>query len=69
MLDEWGYCGILLVEVVEMEEQYDPWDAHMEEVLWPSVNCDFDFEQCEDWYGEEPEYPEDEEEDTVTEVE
>ena len=23
-----------------MEEQYDAWDAHMEEVLWPSVNVD-----------------------------
>ena len=23
-----------------MEEQYDFWDAHMEEVLWPSVNVD-----------------------------
>ena len=23
-----------------MEEQYDLWDAHMEEVLWPSVNVD-----------------------------
>ena len=23
-----------------MEEQYDAWDAHMEEVLFPSVNVD-----------------------------
>lgn len=46
-----------------MEEQleYDAWDAHMEEVLWPSVLCDFDSIQCEDWYGEEPEQLDDEE--------
>ena len=48
-----------------MEEQYDLWDAHMEEVLWPSVLCDFDFEQCEDWYGEEEVVEEEEEEEEV----
>lgn len=47
-----------------MEEQYDLWDAHMEEVLWPSVNVDP--VDVLEWFEEEiEEEVEEEEEDGV----
>lgn len=44
-----------------MEEQFDLWDAHMEEVLWPSVNVDP--VDVLEWFEEEPYSEEEEEED------
>jgi len=43
-----------------MEEQYDLWDAHMEEVLFPSVNVDP--VDVLEWIEEDVEEVDDEEE-------
>ena len=43
-----------------MEEQYDAWDAHMEEVLFPSVNVDP--VDVLEWIEEDVEEVDDEEE-------
>ena len=43
-----------------MEEQYDVWDAHMEEVLFPSVNVDP--VDVLEWFEEDVEEVDDEEE-------
>lgn len=43
-----------------MEEQYDVWDAHMEEVLFPSVNVDP--VDVLEWIEEDVEEVDDEEE-------
>ena len=43
-----------------MEEQYDAWDAHMEEVLFPSVNVDP--VDVLEWFEEDVEEVDDEEE-------
>ena len=43
-----------------MEEQYDAWDAHMEDVLFPSVNVDP--VDVLEWIEEDVEEVDDEEE-------